>query len=144
MLSLLRSSLKGNLSNLSVRYFRLHAPLTINYRFNGMSPGIVINYDKKRKEDEERKRKEDEERKRKEDETDDDLLIYIPHSHEYRPINGHASSNSSSSHIDNFSSHIGNSSLSHSDDSSSHSNDSSSHSDGSSSHSDDSSSHNDD
>ena len=135
MLSSLRSSLKGNLSNLSVRYFRSQAPLTINYRFNGMSPGIVINYDKKRKEDEERKRKEDE--------TDDDLLIYIPHSHEYKLISGHVSSNSSSSHIGGSLSHIGNSS-SYSHDSSSHSNDSSSHSDGSSTHSDDSSSHNDD
>lgn len=106
MLSLLRSSLKGNLSNLSVRYFRSQAPLTINYRFNGMSPGIVIDYG--------RKRKEDEEKKRKEDEADDHLLIYISQPHENRLISCHVSSKSSSSHID--------SSL-HNDDSSLHSED---------------------
>lgn len=108
MLSLLRSSLKSNLTNPSIRYFKSQAQLAVNYQFNGMSPGIVIDYAKRRKEeagrkhmeDAERKRRENEEKKRKEDEEDDHLLIYTSQPHEQRVISGHGSDDCSSSYND--------------------------------------------
>ena len=89
MLSLLRSSLKGNLLKQLVRSFKSHS--TINYQFNGMSPGICINSERRHAEEirdlEEIRRKEEEERKRrKEDSLDDFIYISQPNNHTFTSI----------------------------------------------------------